>query len=102
MKKLILIFAFSLPLIAQSSGDVGTAKDPVIRITRTGTLYLNEKPANIHGLVANVQSSAAKNVYVRADGEVPWEPVAQVLSALGAAKPPIKVTLVTRPATDKK
>ena len=49
-------------------------------------------------LVADVQSSAAKKVYLRADSGMPWKPVAQVLSTLGAAKPPISVELVTSPA----
>ena len=102
MRKLILIFALNLPLLAQSGRAVETAKGLVIHITRRGTLYLNEKATTINGLVADVQSSAARSVYLRADSETPWEPVAQVISALGAASPPIRVTLATSPSIEKR
>jgi biopolymer transport protein ExbD len=77
---------------------------PVVNITKDGTLYLNEKPVNINDLRAEIQRrfSGATAVYLRADKETLWEPIAQVMSDLGAAK--LQVNAVTQPedAADKR
>jgi biopolymer transport protein ExbD len=75
-----------------------SAKDmPVVNITKDGTLYLNEKPVDIHALPAEIarRFSGATAVYLRADKETVWEPIAQVMSELGAAK--LQVNAVTQP-----
>jgi biopolymer transport protein ExbD len=74
-----------------------SAKDlPVINITRDGNPYLNDKPINIHELGPVLQSRyRGQSVYVRADRDVTWDVVAQVLSELSAAK--ITVNMVTQP-----
>jgi biopolymer transport protein ExbD len=70
---------------------------PVVNITKDGTLYLNEKEVNINELPAEIQRrfSGASAVYLRADKETVWEPIAQVMSELGAAK--LQVNAVTQP-----
>jgi biopolymer transport protein ExbD len=70
---------------------------PVVNITKDGTLYLNEKEVNIHELPAEIarRFNGATAVYLRADKETVWEPIAQVMSELGAAK--LQVNAVTQP-----
>jgi biopolymer transport protein ExbD len=75
-----------------------SAKDlPVVNITKDGTLYLNEKEVNINELPAEIarRFGGATAVYLRADKETVWEPIAQVMSELGAAK--LQVNAVTQP-----
>jgi biopolymer transport protein ExbD len=77
---------------------------PVVNITRDGALYLNEKPVNIYELPVEIQKrfGAAQAVYLRADKNTIWEPIAQVMSELGDAK--LTVNVVTQPEdeADKK
>jgi biopolymer transport protein ExbD len=77
---------------------------PVVNITKDGTLYLNEKEVNINDLPAEIarRFRGATAVYLRADKETVWEPIAQVMSELGAAK--LQVNAVTQPedAADKR
>lgn len=70
---------------------------PVISITRDGASYLNDKAVNIHQMGDTIKSrfKNAKAVYVRADKGTIWDPIAQVISALGEAK--LDVRVVTQP-----
>jgi biopolymer transport protein ExbD len=70
---------------------------PVVTITKDGTTYLNEKPVNINDLQAAIEQrfGKSKTVYVRADKETIWDPIAQVMATLGEAK--IAVNVVTQP-----
>jgi len=70
---------------------------PVVTLTRTGQLFLNDQPVNINALAAAVQDKFGRDqaVYVRADKATVWDGVAQVISVLGEAK--IKVNAVTQP-----
>jgi biopolymer transport protein ExbD len=70
---------------------------PVVNITKDGTLYLNEKETNINDLPAEIarRFTGASEVYLRADKETVWEPIAQVMSELAEAK--LKVNAVTQP-----
>ncbi len=75
-----------------------TAQDlPVISITKSGESFLNEKPVNINLLAASVRQRfhGATSVYVRADKETPWDPIAQIIAELGEAK--FEVKMVTAP-----
>ena len=75
-----------------------TAQDlPVISITKNGESFLNEKPININSLAAGVRQRFhnATAVYVRADKETPWDPIAQIVAELGEAK--FEVRMVTAP-----
>ncbi len=81
---------------------VKTSKDsaeefPVITITKTGDFQLNETPININQLGPELKKRFPndKAVYVRADRNTIYDPIAQVISALGDAK--LDVRLVTQP-----
>jgi biopolymer transport protein ExbD len=69
---------------------------PVVTITETGEMQLNEKPVNINELAAAVKERFPNQtaVYVRADKDATWDPIAQVISELGEAK--IDVRVVTQ------
>ncbi|MGC2658039.1 MAG: biopolymer transporter ExbD [Bryobacteraceae bacterium] len=70
---------------------------PVVNILKSGESYLNEKPVNIHLLADRIHERFhnATAVYVRADSQTPWDPIAQVVSELGEAK--FEVKMVTQP-----
>jgi biopolymer transport protein ExbD len=60
-------------------------------------MYLNEKQVNIALVAAEVrrQFPRSKDVFVRCDKETIYDPIAQVISALGQAG--LGVKLVTQP-----
>jgi biopolymer transport protein ExbD len=70
---------------------------PVVNITRDGALYLNEAAVNINDLPNEIKRrfGSAPAVYLRADKNTIWEPIAQVMSELGDAK--LQVNVVTQP-----
>lgn len=74
-----------------------TKELPVVSITKSGELYLNESPVNINQLGAEIRKryGKAESVYLRADSRTIWNPIAQVISALGDAK--LGVQVVTQP-----
>ncbi len=74
-----------------------TRELPVVTITKTGAIYLGKDEVNIHALGETIHDRFAgqQAVYVRADRETPYDPIAQVISELGDAK--YQVSLVTQP-----
>jgi biopolymer transport protein ExbD len=75
-----------------------TAQDlPVVSISKSGESFLNEKPININALAQGIHDRfrTATAVYVRADKETPWDPIAQIVAELGEAK--FEVRMVTAP-----
>lgn len=75
-----------------------TAQDlPVVSITKNGESYLNSKPVNINLLADAIHQRFhnATSVYVRADKETPWDPIAQIVAELGEAH--FEVKMVTAP-----
>lgn len=74
-----------------------TRELPVVTITKTGGIYLGKEEVNIHQLGDSIHDRFAgqQAVYVRADRETPYDPIAQVISELGDAK--FNVSLVTQP-----
>ena len=75
-----------------------TAQDlPVVSITKNGESYLGDKPVNINLLAQTVRQRFhnATAVYVRADSQTPWDPIAQIVAELGEAK--LEVRMVTAP-----
>jgi biopolymer transport protein ExbD len=80
-----------------------TAQDlPVVSILKDGTTYLNEKPININDLKAEIprRFGAAKAVFVKADKETIFEPIAQVIAELGASG--FQANIVTQPEDSAK
>ena len=69
---------------------------PVVTITRNGWVYLNEKEININELAPAVLKRFGKTpVYLQADKQTVFQPIAQVMAALGEAK--IDINVVTKP-----
>ena len=70
---------------------------PVVTITKEGVIKLNTDDVNINSLASTIRQKygKAKGVYVRADKETIWDPIAQVTSELGAAG--FQVNMVTQP-----
>ena len=70
---------------------------PVVTITKDAVIKLNTDDVNINDLVAVIKRKygKAKGVYVRADKETIWDPIAQVTAELGAAG--FQVNMVTQP-----
>ncbi len=78
--------------VATSTQDL-----PVISITKDGLSSLNGTPINIHQLAQGIKARFhnATAVYVRADKQTPWDPIAQIVAELGDAK--YEVKMVTAP-----
>ena len=74
---------------------------PVISVTRTGEYHLNDKEVNINEMGASLRKQFPNQnaVYVRADKEVTWDALAQVVSMLGREK--FAVNMVTEPDDGK-
>jgi biopolymer transport protein ExbD len=74
-----------------------TKELPIVTITKTGAIYLGKQEVNFHELgdVIHTRFAGQNAVYVRADKETPYDPIAQVISELGDAK--LQVSLVTQP-----
>jgi biopolymer transport protein ExbD len=70
---------------------------PVVNLNRQADLFLNEKPIRLVELADAIHQrfGQSKAVYLRADRQTPWEQVAQVAAALGAAK--FQINMVTQP-----
>ena len=70
---------------------------PVVTLTRNGESYVGEKAVNINLLGDEIKRRypRAKGVYLRADKNTVWDPIAQVISKLGEAK--FDVRVVTQP-----
>ena len=78
---------------------------PVVSITKSGESFLNEKPTNINLLPQSIRERFhnPSAVYVRADKETPWDPIAQIVAELGDAKFDVKmVTAPTDSATRRR
>ena len=76
-----------------------TKELPVITITKTGSVYLNgtKEEINVHNLATLIRGKydTRRGVYLQADKETPFDPIAQVMSILGDAR--IGVNVVTQP-----
>ena len=70
---------------------------PIITISKTGLVYLNKDEINVNNLAALVKNKydTKKGVYLRADKQTPWDPIAKVMALLGDAK--VGVNVVTQP-----
>ena len=102
---LVLLIIFMITAQAMQSGlDIQvpqvkevkeTVEDlPIVEITKSGRVYLNDKETNINLLVAAIGALNKKKVYVRADKRVRWEIPVQVMSKLSEAH--IGISVVTQ------
>ena len=78
--------------VASSSKEL-----PVVAVSKTGDLFLGSTPVNINKLADEIHTRfpGSTAVYLRADRQTPFDPIAQVMSILGAAK--FGVNVVTQP-----
>ena len=81
------------------SPSVSAAQElPVVSLTKNGTLYLNRDMVRIDDLGKVIRQqfgSKVKAVYLRADKDTAFEPIAQVLAVLEAGG--FQVRTVTQP-----
>jgi biopolymer transport protein ExbD len=111
---LVLLIIFMLTAHVMEFGleidvpKVNTVKEtaeelPIVTISKDGELYLGDKPVNINLVADQVKQKFpnAKGVYLRADKNTVWDPIAQVISSLGAAKLEVKVVTQPEDSTDR-
>ncbi len=81
--------------------STSTKELPVVNISKTGNIYLGKDPVNIGNIADDLHAKypGQTAVYIRADGQTPFDPIANVFSVLGAAKFDVKV--VTQPNNSK-
>jgi len=93
------VMEFGLDIQVPEVNQVKTTTQdlPVVSLTKTGVSYLEGRPVNIYGLkdAIHARFRNAKAIYVQADKETPWDPIAQVVAVLGEAK--FEVKMVTKP-----
>ncbi|MEZ5354762.1 MAG: biopolymer transporter ExbD [Bryobacteraceae bacterium] len=75
---------------------------PVVSLTKAGEVYLNEKPVKLALLGDEIRGrfKSTTKVYVRADRETTWDPIAQVVNTLGKQK--LEVLMVTQPMEERR
>ena len=98
------VMEFGMEINVPKTVDVrDTAEDlPVISISRSAKIFLNESPVNINNIPAAVEKRfpGSKKVYVRADAAVTFDPVAQVIGVLG--RNGLTTLVVTKPLESTK
>ena len=110
---LVLLIIFMVTAHVMESGldiDVPTVKEvkettedlPRVQITKSGNLFLNDQPINIHSLGQEIQTKfkSQKSVYVVGDKGGTLDVFMQVVSALNQAH--FKVQVVTKLEESKK
>ena len=103
---LVLLIIFMVTAQAMQSGldiEVPQVKEvketvedlPIVEISRSGKLYLNDQPVNINALGAEItrRFPNQKSVYVRADKRGLWDTPVQVMAALRDAHLGIQVVV---------
>jgi biopolymer transport protein ExbD len=70
---------------------------PIVNVTKAGEVLLGGTIVNINNLVAAIHEKypGQNAVYLRASGQATFDPVAQVMAALGAGK--FTLSVVTEP-----
>ena len=100
MLVLLIIFMISAPLLTvgvplelprTEAGAVSTTSEPVtVSIKRDGAIYVGEGEVNWEQLIIRVaqdggEGAREKPVFVRADGQAPYQAVARVMARLSSA-----------------
>lgn len=77
-----------------------TKELPVVSLTKEGDPYLNGKTVNIHLIGQEVKQRfpGATAVYLQADKETPFDPIAQIIAELGESQ--LQVNIVTQPVDE--
>ena len=86
----VMEFGLEVDVPKVKSGSSETAEElPVVTISNNGEILLGDRPVNINLLGREIHSrypQSSKGMYLRADKGAVWDPIAQVISALGEAK----------------
>jgi biopolymer transport protein TolR len=106
---LLIIFMVTAPMMSRgidvrlprtASGSDATEDRLIVTVDRDGTVYVNDKPANIQLLTerlkAEMQRTGSDFVFLKADQEVPYGRVMTVMDQIKKAGAD-KVGMVTRP-----
>jgi biopolymer transport protein ExbD len=94
----VMEFGLEIDVPKVSQEKASAEELPVISIGKSGVTYLNESPVNINeigGAVKQKFGEKAKAVYIKADKNVLWDVLAQVVSEVNRSK--FEVRLVTKP-----
>jgi biopolymer transport protein TolR len=114
MLVLLVIFMVTAPMMVQGQNvELPRAEgmalkmdenQMILSVTHEGLYYINETPIAEEQLESKLVAIAANNpnqqVFVKADGKVPYERVAQLIGAAKKAGIP-RVGLVTQPELEK-
>jgi len=83
------VMEYGLEINVPVTKDVKDSSEdlPVISIRPDAKIFLNERGINLNQIGSEVSRRfpRAKAIYIRADAAVTWDPVAQVISAVGKA-----------------
>jgi biopolymer transport protein ExbD len=112
---LVLLIIFMITAHVMESGieinvpktqSVATAtKDlPIVQITKDANMFLGKDPVNIHKLVDEIHARypGQTAVYLKADAETPFDPIANVMSVLGVARFGVNVVTIPETGTGKR
>jgi biopolymer transport protein ExbD len=96
----VMEFGIEVDVPKVRTSKVSAQDLPVITIDKTGAYTLNGQPVNINELKTVIQQKfgKAKAVYLRADKDTIWDPIAQMTAELGDAG--FQVNMVTQPADE--
>jgi biopolymer transport protein ExbD len=69
----------------------------VVQIDKTGNTYLGKEPLNVNRMVDTIHAKypGQTAVYIRADGQTPWDPIANVVSILHAGDAKLQIRVMT-------
>lgn len=92
----VMEFGLNIEVPKVTATKASAEELPVISITKTGELFLLEKPVKLVDLADELKKRFAgqKAVYVRADKATTWQPIATVIAHLSAAQ--FDVRMVTQ------
>jgi biopolymer transport protein ExbD len=93
----VMEYGLEVDVPKTKSVATSTKELPIVTIDKAGEIHLGKQAVNIHELGADIRQRYAgqSSVFVRADREVTWDVLAQVVSELGDAK--LSVSMVTQP-----
>lgn len=93
----VMEYGIEIDVPKTKSVSTSTKDLPVIQVSKAGEVYLGKDPVKINRIPEEVRSKypGQTSVYVRADAQTPFDPIANVLSVLGDAK--LSPLIVTQP-----
>jgi biopolymer transport protein ExbD len=94
----VMEYGIEINVPKTKSVATSTKESPaVVQISKSGEMFLGKNPVDINRLVGDVRSRypGQQSVFVRADAETPFDPIANVLAVLGEAK--FNVQIMTQP-----